>query len=37
MCSFSIWSCVLEGCFERGIFRRANLHLKGIEGFDLGH
>ena len=35
--SFSIWGCVLKGCFERGIFRRAKLCLKGIEDFNLEH
>jgi len=35
--SFSIWDCVLKGCFERGIFRRAKSHLKGIEDFNLEH
>ena len=29
--SFSIWGCILKGCFERGIFWRAKLRLKGIE------
>jgi hypothetical protein len=29
--SFSIWGCILKGCFERGIFRRAKPRLKGIE------
>ena len=33
--SFSIWGCVLKGCFERGIFWRAKLRLKGIEDFNL--
>jgi hypothetical protein len=35
MSSFSIWGCVLKGCFERGIFWRAKSHLKGIEDFNL--
>jgi hypothetical protein len=35
--SFSIRSCVLKGCFERGIFSRANSHLKGIDDFNLEH
>jgi hypothetical protein len=25
------WGCILKGCFERGIFRRAKSHLKVIE------
>jgi hypothetical protein len=29
--SFSIWDCVLKGCFERSIFWRAKLYFKGIE------
>ena len=33
--SFSIWGCVLKGCFERGIFWRAKSRLKGIEDFNL--
>ena len=34
--SFSIWGCVLKGCFERGIFWRPNSsRLKGIEDFNL--
>ena len=37
MSSFSIWDCVLKGCFERGIFLRAKSHLKGIEDFNLEH
>ena len=37
MSSFSIWGCVFKGCFERGIFWRAKLHLKGIEDFNLKH
>ena len=37
MSSFSIWGCVLKGYFERGIFWRAKLHLKGIEDFNLEH
>ena len=35
--SYSIWSCVVKGCFERGIFWRAKSHLKGIEDFNLEH
>ena len=35
--SFSIWGCVVKGCFEGGIFRRAKLRLKGIEDFNLEH
>ena len=27
MSSFSIWGCVLKGCFERGIFGRAKSRL----------
>ena len=34
---FSIWGCVLKGCFERGIFWRARSRLKGIEDFNLEH
>jgi hypothetical protein len=38
MSSFSIWGCVSKGYFERGIFRRAISHLKGIEDdFNLEH
>ena len=33
--SFSNWGCVLKGGFERGIFWRAKLRLKGIEDFKL--
>ena len=33
--SSSMWGCVLKGCFERGKFGRATLHLKGIEDFNL--
>ena len=33
--SFSIWGCVLKGCFERGIFCRAKSRLKGMEDFNL--
>ena len=33
--SFSIWKCVLNGYFERGIIWRAKSRLKGIEDFDL--
>ena len=33
MSSFSIWSCVLKGCFERGIFRRAKSRSKDIDDF----
>ena len=29
--SFSIWGCILKGCFERDIFWRAELRLKDIE------
>ena len=35
--SFSIWGCVLKGCFERGLFWRVKLGVKGIEDFDLEH
>ena len=35
--SFSIWGCVLKGCFHRGIFRRAKSSLKGTEDFNLEH
>ena len=35
--SFSIWGCILKGCFERDIFWRAKSRLKGIEGFNLEH
>ena len=35
--SFSIWGCILKGCFEGGIFWRPKSHLKGIEDFDLEH
>jgi hypothetical protein len=35
--SFSIWGCILKGCFERGTFWRAKLQLKGIEDFNLEH
>ena len=36
--SFSIWGCVMKGCFERGIiFWRAKSRLKGIEDFSLEH
>ena len=35
--SFSIWGCVLKGCFERGLFWRATSRLKGIEDFNLEH
>ena len=35
--SYSIWGCILKGCLERGIFRRAKSHLKGIEDFNLEH
>jgi hypothetical protein len=35
--SFSIWGCILKGCFERGIFWRAKSRLKGIEDFNLEH
>ena len=35
--SFSSWGCVLKGCFERRVFRRAKLRLKGIEDFNLEH
>jgi hypothetical protein len=34
---FSIWSCVLKECFERGIFWKAKSCLKGIEDFNLEH
>ena len=34
---FSIWDCVLKGCFERGIWPAARLCLKGIEDFNLEH
>ena len=37
MSSFSIWDCVLKGCFKRATFWRAKLHLKGIEDFNLEH
>ena len=33
--SFSIWGCILKGCFERGIFWRPKSRLKGIEDFNL--
>ena len=33
--SFSLWSCVLKGCFERGIFGRAKSRSKGIEDSNL--
>ena len=35
--SFSIWGCVLKGCFERGILWRAKSRSKGVEDFDLEH
>ena len=35
--AFSIWGCVLKGCFEGGVFWRANSCLKGIEDFNLEH
>ena len=35
--SFSIWGCIMKGCFERGIFWRAKSWLKGIEDFNLEH
>ena len=35
--SFSIWGCILKGCFGRGIFWRAKSRLKGIEDFNLEH
>ena len=35
--SFSIWGCILKGCFERCIFWRAKSCLKGIEDFNLEH
>ena len=35
--SFSIWGCILKGYFERGIFWRTKLCLKGIEDFNLEH
>ena len=35
--SFSIWGCILKGCFERGIFWRAKSTLKGIKDFNLEH
>ena len=35
--SFSIWGCVLKGCFERGMFGRTRSCLKGIEDFNLEH
>ena len=35
--SFSIWACILKGCFKRGIFWRAKLRLKGIEDLNLEH
>ena len=35
--SFSIWGCILKGCFERGIFWKAESRLKGIEDFNLEH
>ena len=37
MSSFSIWGCIVKGCFEIGIFWRAKLHLKGIEDVNLEH
>ena len=37
MSSFSIWGCVLKGCFERGIFWRPKSRLKGIEDFIFEH
>ena len=37
MSSFSIWGCILQGYFERGIFWRAKSSLKGIEDFNLEH
>ena len=33
--SFSIWGCIMKGCFERGIFGRAKSRVKGIEDFNL--
>ena len=33
--SYSIWGCVLKGCFERSIFCRPKSCLKGIEDFNL--
>ena len=33
--SFSIWGCVLKGCFEKCIFWRTKLRLKGIDDFNL--
>ena len=35
--SFSIRGCVLKGCFEKIIFWRTKLCLKGIEDFNLEH
>ena len=32
-----ICGCVLDGCFERGIFWRAKSRLKGTEDFNLEH
>ena len=37
MSSYSIWGCVLKGCFERGIFWRAKSRLKGIKDLKLEH
>ena len=34
---FSLWGCVLKGCYERGIFWRPKWRLKGIEDFNLEH
>ena len=33
--SFSIWGCVLKGCFEGSLIWRAKSRLKGIEDFNL--
>ena len=35
--SFSIWACILEGCFGRVSSERAKSCVKGIEKFDLEH
>ena len=37
MSSFSMWDCILKGCFETCIFWRAKLRLKGIADFNLEH
>ena len=35
--SFSIWVCVLKGCYETCIFWRVESRLKSIEDFNLEH